>query len=84
MYYMETTNVLTIKGTTTIPASIRRALKLQPGSMLRFSLDSKTKNIIITPEKSLDEVAKANIKMGYKVKPADIQASREGWARERV
>lgn len=36
MYYMETSNILTSKGTTTVPKYVRDELGLKPGDRVRF------------------------------------------------
>lgn len=60
MYYMIYTSKITIKGTTTIPADLRKKLGLKPGSEIRFEENPKTKSITIEPVPSIEEIRVMN------------------------
>ena len=57
---MTYSTTLTIKGTTTIPAAIRKELGLQPGMKIQFEQDTKTGNFFIKRSLSIEEVRAMN------------------------
>ena len=63
---METANILTSKGTTTIPKTIRDELGLKPGNRVRLA-KNKQGAYVIEKELTLEEVRKMNTKYVKKV-----------------
>jgi len=62
MYYMETSNILTSKGTTTIPKYVRDKLGLKPGNRVRF-VETKQGTYIIKKDPTLADVQAMNAKL---------------------
>lgn len=60
MHYQTT---ITEKGQITLPAAIRRQLKLTPGKKLSVSLDSKKQHIIIDSPPDMQEIQRKNREM---------------------
>ena len=57
---MTYTTILTSKGTTTIPAEIRKQLGIEPGMYLTFTRDSKTGEYVIKRSQTIQEVRSQN------------------------
>jgi bifunctional DNA-binding transcriptional regulator/antitoxin component of YhaV-PrlF toxin-antitoxin module len=76
---MEATNILTMKGTTTIPAPMRRAMRLATGSMLKFHYDHSSDQIVITKVVSLQTMRAKNQSKNYHITDADIKSARGEW-----
>lgn len=57
---MQYTTILTSKGTTTIPAEVRRKLGIKPGMYVSFSQDEESGDYKITRSQTIDEIRSIN------------------------
>jgi bifunctional DNA-binding transcriptional regulator/antitoxin component of YhaV-PrlF toxin-antitoxin module len=60
MYYMTYKTILTTKGTTTIPAIIRKSLGVKPGMYVTFSEGDKPGEYIVKRSLTLAELRQLN------------------------
>ena len=79
---MEATNIVTIKGTTTIPAGIRRVMGLEPGSLVTFHYNPAKHTTTITKTSTLADLRRRNVQKKLKLTAADIEQARTGWIQE--
>ena len=81
---METSNILTSKGTTTIPKYVRDKLGLKPGNRVSF-VETDQGSYIIKKELTLADVQAMNAKLVNKlVKPMTREEINEGMALQAV
>lgn len=59
---MQYTTILTSKGTTTIPAEIRRQLGVKPGMRISFYRDAVTGDFILKRSQTIEELRALNQK----------------------
>ena len=60
MYYMTYNTILTSKGTTTIPAEIRRQLGIEPGMSISFVQNIETGEFAIKRSQTIEELREIN------------------------
>ena len=57
---MKYNTILTSKGTTTIPAAIRKQLGIKPGMYISFTQDKRTGDYVIKRTQTIEEVRALN------------------------
>ncbi len=82
MYYMESSNILTSKGTTSVPKYVRDELGLKPGDRVRFV--KKHGSYGIEKALSLADVQAMNARLIKGVKRPTREVINEGIAQEAV
>lgn len=58
MYYMKYESTMTSKGTITVPAPLRKALKLKPGQKIKMELDKKNNRILMDTGVTIEQLEK--------------------------
>ena len=81
---MKYESTMTSKGTVTIAAPLRKALKLEPGQKIRMELDSKSGCIVMDGGVTIEQLEKARDEILSKLpkrKPLTGKALKEAAAR---